>query len=129
MRMRLEDLFANCLFQLVFDLTRTLTKNNNTNCFCKQTSKYVEEFYRHIAGFDMTYEDIRVLFREAWKQEVYNLFQVDTYQKENEGKNSIPNESRPEKFNEIVLETNLSWIYEDFIFNYPWRGTSLTSES
>ena len=44
---------------------------------CKQTFKDVENFYRVIAGFDMSYVEYKDLCREASKNEGSNCRVID----------------------------------------------------
>ena len=37
--------------------------------FSKQTLKVVKNFYRDIAGFNMSYDEFKRLCKEAWKDE------------------------------------------------------------
>ena len=43
----------------------------------KQTLDDVENFYRHIAGFDISYEDFMDVSRESGKFENYKYLYID----------------------------------------------------
>ena len=49
----------------------------------KQTLKDVENLYRDIAGFDMSYDEFKKLCKEAWCDE-YNYLKIIRQNKKNE---------------------------------------------
>ena len=49
----------------------------------KQTLKDVENLYRDIAGFDMSYEEFKKLCKESWLDE-YNYLKIDRQNNKNE---------------------------------------------
>ena len=68
-RRRQRDLNIYYLSQSYIDLPKTtMRKNTNVQKSFTQTLNDVEES-RDIAGFDMSYDDFRNLYREAWKQD------------------------------------------------------------
>ena len=67
-----NDLEVYYLSQSYFDLPkRTIRNNSNIIILFRQTLKDVEHIYRDIAGFDMSYDELKSLCRESWKEK-YN---------------------------------------------------------
>ena len=66
-RHKLCDVYYLC--QSYFDAPKKTVRNNSNiiNLF-QQTLKDVEHIHRDIAGFDMSYEEIKSLCREAWNE-------------------------------------------------------------
>ena len=95
-RGRHNDLDVHYLSQSYFDLPkRTIRNNSNMIILFQQTLKDVEQLYRDIAGFDMSYDEFKSLCREACKEE-YIYFLINRLEGKN-GKNyKICNESNPE---------------------------------
>ena len=50
---------------------RTIRNNSNKIILFQQTLKDIEHIYKDIAGFDMSYDELKELCREAWKEK-YN---------------------------------------------------------
>ena len=63
-----NDLDVYYLSKTYFDLPKRTNRNNsNTTILFQQTLKDVEHIYRDIAGFDMSYDEFKEFYREAWK--------------------------------------------------------------
>ena len=73
-----------------------------------QISKDVEDLYRDITGFDMSYEQFQEFCRAAWKDEEYNYLYIHRSEKKSEGKFCICYESK-NTFIECIPETNSSY--------------------
>ena len=71
-----------------------------------ETSKDVEIIYRFIGGFELSYEKVKRLSREARRDELQNCLYIYIDLK-NEGTSSVCNEKPPEMFIECTPETNL----------------------
>ena len=54
----------------------------------------VEQIYRDIAGFDMSYDEFKELCRDAWKEKK-NYLEINILEDKNESKCKICNESNP----------------------------------
>ena len=53
-----------------FDLPkRTIRKNSIIKFLFEQTRKVVEKIYKKIAGFDMSYGEIKDLYRREWEKD------------------------------------------------------------
>ena len=44
----------------------------------EQTLKALEDIFKDLAGFNMSYDEIKDLHREIWKDEDYNNFHVES---------------------------------------------------
>ena len=67
-----NDLEVYYLSQSYFVLPkRTIRNNSNIIILFQQTLKDVEHIYRDIAGFDMSYDELKSLCRESWREK-YN---------------------------------------------------------
>ena len=92
-RGRHNDLDVYYLSQSYFDLPkRTIRNNSNIIILFQQTLKDVENIYRDIAGFDMSYDEFKSLCREAWKEK-YNYLEINRLEDKNGKKYKICNES------------------------------------
>ena len=68
-RGRYIDLDVYYLSQSYFDLRKRIISNiSDILIFFQQTLKDIEHNYRDIAGFDMSYEVLKCLGREAWEE-------------------------------------------------------------
>ena len=95
-RGRHNDLDVYYLTQSYFDLPkRTIRNNNNIIILFQQTLKDVKHIYRDIAGFDMSYEELKELCREAWRER-YNYLLINRLEDKNGSRYKICNESNPE---------------------------------
>ena len=80
------------LAQSYFDLPkRTIRNNSNIVILFKQTLKDVENLYRDIAGFDMSYEEFKQLCKESWTGE-YNYLKINRQNNKND-RYTVCNES------------------------------------
>ena len=69
------------LSQSCFDLPkRSLRINSNKIILFNQTLKDIESIYRDVDGYDMSFDEIKQLCREAWDEE-YNYLCIDTSKK------------------------------------------------
>ena len=69
-RGRYKGLCVYFLSQSFFDLPKRLIRDDsNVMFFSKRTLKDVENIFRDKAGFDMSHDEYKDLFREAWKVE------------------------------------------------------------
>ena len=76
-RGRHNDLDVNYLSQSYFYLPkRTIRNTSNIIILFQQTLKDVEHIFRDIAGFDMSYHEIKKVSREAW-EEKYNYLLIN----------------------------------------------------
>ena len=65
------------LSQSYFDVPKKNIRNNsNIIIIFQQTLKDVEEIYRDIAGFDMSYDEFKSFCREAWNVK-YSYFIIN----------------------------------------------------
>ena len=95
-RGRHTDLDVCYLSQSNFDLPkRTIRYNSNIIILFQQTLKDVENTYRDIAGFDMSYDEFKSLCREAWKEK-YNYLLINRLEDKNGWKYKLCNGSNPE---------------------------------
>ena len=95
-RGRHNDLDVYYLTQSYFDLPkRTIRNNSNIIILFQQTLKDVEHIYRDIAGFDMSYEELKELCREAWRER-YNYLLINRLEDKNGSRYKICNESNLE---------------------------------
>ena len=67
--------------------------------------KDVMDISRDFSGYDMSYDQFKEFFWEAWKKD-YDDFYNDVTKKKNE-KKSIRDEGKPDVFMESLPETNL----------------------
>ena len=81
--------------QNYFDVPkRTIRMNSNIIILFRQSLRDVEQIYRDIAGFDMSYDEFKELCREAWKEK-YNYLEINMLEEQNESKYKICNKSNP----------------------------------
>ena len=55
---------------------RTIRNNSNVIILFQQTLKDVENLYRDIAGFDMSYDEFKMLYKEAWRDK-YDYLEIN----------------------------------------------------
>ena len=80
--------------QSYFDLPkRTIRNNSNKIVLFNQTLKDIEQIYRHVAGYDMNYDEFKELCRKSWEED-YNYLYIDRSKKRDRGKYCICNESK-----------------------------------
>ena len=92
-RGRHNDLDVYYLAQSYFDLPkRSIRNNSNIIILFQQTLKDVENIYRDIAGFDMSYHEFKALCREAWNRK-HNYLMINRHTDKDKGRYSILNES------------------------------------
>ena len=83
------------LSQSYFDSSkRTIRNNSKIILLFQETLKDVEHFYRDIAGFDMSYEEFKELYRKPWKEK-YNYLLINIQKDKNGKKYLICNETNP----------------------------------
>ena len=83
------------LSQSYFEVPRrTIRNNSNMIILFQQTLKDIEHIYRDIAGFDISYDDIKELCREAWKEK-HNYLLLNRLEDENGSNYQVCNESNP----------------------------------
>ena len=83
-RGRHSDIDVYYLSQSYFDLPkRTIRNNSNIVILFKQTLKDVENLYRDIAGFDMSYDEFKKLCKESWSGE-YNYLKINRQNNKND---------------------------------------------
>ena len=68
-----------------------------------QTSKDIENIYRDIGGYDMSYDEFKQLCRKSWEEE-YKYLRIDRSKKRDEGKHCICNESK-HTYTECIPQT------------------------
>ena len=95
-RGRHNDLDVYYLSQSYFDLPKRTIRNNSNNIILfQQTLKDVEHIYRDIAGFDMSYDEVKNLCKEAWRDK-YNYLLINRLEDKNGSKYMICIESNPQ---------------------------------
>ena len=93
-RGRHNDLDVFYLSQSYFDLPkRTIRNNSNIIILFQQTLKDVENLYRDIAGFDMSYDEFKMLCREAWRDK-YDYLEINRMENKKGEKYKLCNESK-----------------------------------
>ena len=103
-RGRHNDLDVYYLAQSYFDLPkRSIRNNSNTIILFQQTLKDVENIYRDIEGFDMSYNEFKALCREAWNRKLSYLM-INRHIDKDKGRYSILNESN-EQFKVFIPQT------------------------
>ena len=91
-RHNIIDIFY--LSQPYLDLPkRTILNNSNKFILFSQTLKDIEQIYRDVAGYDMSYDEFKELCRKSW-EEVYIYLCVDKSKKRERGRYCICNESK-----------------------------------
>ena len=93
-RGRHENIDVYYLSQRYFELPIIIRDNSNIIILFKQTAKTVQSLYNDIAGFDMSYEELKNLCREVWKNE-FNYLKIER-SKNRQVRYSIWNESNPQ---------------------------------
>ena len=90
-----------------------------------QTLKDIEHIYRDVAGYDMNYDEFKVLCRKSWEED-YNYLYIDRSKKRDQGKYCICKESKKnihrsntsdETFLIIIQNCNLFSNLFNVIFN------------
>ena len=77
-----------------FDLPkRTIPNKSYKNVMFNQTSKDIENIYRHVGGYDMKYDLFKELCRKSWEDE-YNYLRIDRSKKSYQGRYFNCNESK-----------------------------------
>ena len=80
-RGRHRDCDVYYLVQSYFDLPkRTIRNNLNIVVLLKQTLKDVENLYCDIAGFDMSFDEWKIICKDAWCDE-YNYLKINNLNK------------------------------------------------
>ena len=81
-RGRQKNLEICCLSQFYFDLPkRTLRHKGNKNILFNQTLKDIENIYRDVGGYDMSYDEFKQLCRNSWEDD-YNFLCIDRSKRE-----------------------------------------------
>ena len=87
------DVYYLC--QSYFDAPKKTVRNNsNLIILFQQTLKDVEHIHRDISGFDMSYEEFKSLYREAWNEK-FNYLLINRLEDKNGSRYRIFNESNP----------------------------------
>ena len=82
-----EELKDYYLSGSYFDFPKRINRNKGkTIIFFKQTLKDVRNIYMDRARLGMSYDEIKDLCREAWKDEDYNYTYIDRSTDKNEAK-------------------------------------------
>ena len=53
----------------IWSTKKTMKNNSNIRTLFKQTILHMENTYKDIAGFDMSFDDFEHLCRQAWKDD------------------------------------------------------------
>ena len=72
---------------------RTIKKNSSKIIPFNQTIKDIEHIYRHVPGYDMSYDEFKKLFRKSWEGD-NNFFCSDRSKKRDQGRYCICNQSK-----------------------------------
>ena len=72
---------------------RTITNNSKKIILFNKTLKDFEHIYRDVAGYDMSYDEFKELYRKSWEEE-YNYLDFDRCKKSDQGEYCICNESK-----------------------------------
>ena len=93
-RGRHSGLDIHYLSQSYFDLPkRTIRNNSNKIILFNQTLKDIENIYRDVSGYDMSYEEFKELCRKSWEED-FNYLCIDRSKKKDQGRYCICNESK-----------------------------------
>ena len=123
-RRRHEDFTVFYTSQSYFGLPRQSIKNYRERLILfKQTIRDVQSLYYDIGGYDMKYDEYKIMCQKAWNEK-FNYFRFDMSKNKNEGKYRIFNESKtkyiecaPEK--EPFQKTYDSYSHKYFdMYNY-----------
>ena len=60
---------------------RTIRNNSNKIILFNQTLKDIEHIYKDVAGYDMSYDEIKELCKKSWDED-YNYLCIDRSKKE-----------------------------------------------
>ena len=103
-RGRHNNLEIYYLSQSYFDLPKRTIRNNSNKIFpFNQALKDLENIYRDVGGYDMSYDEFKELCRKSWKED-YNYLCFDRSKKRDQGRDWICNESK-NTFIECTPET------------------------
>ena len=90
--------------QSYFDLPKiTIRKNSNNIFLLNQILKNVENIYRHVGGYYMSYDENKQLCKKSW-QDDYKYLCIDRSRKRDQGRYCISNESK-NPYTECTPET------------------------
>ena len=93
-RGRHNNLDIYYLSQSYFDLPkRTIRNNGNKIILFNQTVKDIENMYRDVGGYDMSYDEFKQSCRKSWEED-YNYLCIDRSKKRDQGRYCICNESK-----------------------------------
>ena len=70
-----------------------MRNNSNKIILFNQTLKDVENIYRDVSGYDMSYDEIKDLIIKVWEDD-HNYLCIDRSKKSDQGKNCICFESK-----------------------------------
>ena len=105
------------LSQSYFDLPkRNMRKNSNKKILFNQTLKDIEHICRDVAGYDMNYDEFKELCRKSWEED-YNYLYIDRFEKRDQGKYCICNESKKICI-EATLQTKPFYKHMTLMCNY-----------
>ena len=92
-RGRHNNLDIYYLSQSYFDFSKRTIRNNSNKIFLfNQTLKDIENIYRDVGGYKMSYDDFKELCRKSWEED-YNYLCIDRSKKRDQGRYCIFNES------------------------------------
>ena len=76
-RGRHNNLDIYCLSQSYFDLPKRTIRNNSNKIFLfNQILKDIENIYRDVGGYDMSYDEVKELCRKSWEED-YDYLCID----------------------------------------------------
>ena len=93
-RGRHNNLDIYYLSQSYFDLPkRSIRNNSNKIILFNQTLKDIQNIYRDIPGYGMSYDEFKQLCRKSWEED-YNYLCIDRSKKKDQGRYCICNETK-----------------------------------
>ena len=103
-RDRHNNLDIYYLSQSYFDLPkRTIRNNSNKIILFNQTLKDIENIYRDVSGYDMSYDEFKQLCRKSWEED-FDYLCIDRSKKRDQGRYCICNEGK-NTYIECTLQT------------------------
>ena len=103
-RGRHNNLDIYYLPQSYFDFPKRTIRNNSNKIFLFiQTLKDIENIYRDVGGYDVSYDDFKELCIKSWEED-YNYLCIERSKKRDQGRYCICNESK-NTFIECIPET------------------------
>ena len=105
----------------MFYQKQTKTNDSNRNVLLEQTLKIVEKHYRDFAGFVMSYEDFKILWREN-KTTLFCYLFFEGTKNQSEGENCIGSENRSQTLTDCISETNIFQDLEMNLWNLSFKN-------